>query len=181
MNRHHLKRLMLLRHAQADFLFGVEDHDRPLGSRGEQEAPSPGRWMLEHRTVPDYVVCSDALRARSTCVWVSHVLGERGPTPYIDSRVYGADAVRLISIINETPETVGTLLVIGHLPTVQDTALRLASADSDQEAVMELAQDYPTAGLTVLETASPWAELDGRDARVTAFVPPVHPTTGGPR
>ncbi|WP_309080801.1 histidine phosphatase family protein [Zhihengliuella sp.] len=181
MNRHHLKRLLLLRHAQADFLFGVEDRDRPLGSRGEQEAPSPGHWMLEHDVVPDYIVCSDALRARSTCVWVSHVLGERGPTPYVDSRVYGADVARLLSIVNETPGSVGTLLVIGHMPTLQDLALRLASADSDHEAVMELAMEYPTAGLTVLETTAAWAELDGRDARVTDFVPPSREERGDPR
>lgn len=172
MSQHHLKRLMLLRHAKAEFPFGVEDHDRPLSTRGNREAPLAGAWMVEHGHVPDYILCSDALRARSTCAWVGSELGEKGPTPYLDSRIYSASPAQLVSIINETPETVGTLLVIGHLPTVQEVAMALASIDSDEEAVMELATGYRTLGLTVLETDKQWAEVDSRDARVTEYVVP---------
>ena len=50
--------------------------------------------------------------------------------------------------------------------------MRLASVDSDEEAVYELAMNYPTLGLTVLETEKSWAEIDGRDMRVTNFVVP---------
>jgi phosphohistidine phosphatase len=32
--------------------------------------------------------------------------------------------------------------------------------------------DYPTLGLTVLQTEKPWAEIDGRDMTVTNFVVP---------
>ncbi|WP_102160325.1 SixA phosphatase family protein [Zhihengliuella halotolerans] len=172
MSDHHIKRLLLLRHAKAAFPFGVEDHSRPLGSIGDAAAPLAGRWMVENDVVPDYIVCSDALRTRSTCAWVSSELGEAGPTPYIDSRVYGAGPARLLSIINETPETVRTLLVIGHLPTVQELAMNLASKESDESAVMDLATEYPPLGLTLLEATKPWAELDGRDARVTRFAVP---------
>jgi phosphohistidine phosphatase len=172
MSDHHLKRLMLLRHAKSDYPFGVADSERPLATRGDREAPLAGRWMIDHGVVPDYILCSTALRARSTCAWVGSELGEQGPTPYLDARIYGAAPAELVSIINETPETVGTLLVIGHLPTVQEVAMRLASVASDEEAVMELATRYPTLGLTVMEVAKPWAELDGRDARVTEFVVP---------
>jgi phosphohistidine phosphatase len=35
---------------------------------------------------------------------------------------------------------------------------------------MDMASHYPTSGLTVLEHAKSWAELDGRDAKVTKFV-----------
>ncbi|MEE1622066.1 SixA phosphatase family protein [Zafaria sp. Z1313] len=172
MSDHHLKRLMLLRHAKSDYPLGVPDHDRPLAGRGDREAPLAGRWMVENGRIPDYIVCSDALRARSTCAWVGSELGEQGPTPYLDSRVYGAGATQLLSIVNETPETVGTLLVIGHLPTVQELAMRLASVESDEDAVMDLATRYPTLGLTVMDIEKPWAELDGRDARVSDFVVP---------
>ncbi|MGP5319212.1 SixA phosphatase family protein [Arthrobacter rhombi] len=172
MSQHHLKRLMLLRHAKSDFPFGIEDHDRPLASRGNREAPFAGAWMVENGWVPDSMMCSDALRARSTCAWVSSELGEKGPTPYLDARIYGASATQLVSVINETPDTVGTLLVIGHLPAVQEVAMALASVESEEEPVMELATRYPTLGLTLLETEKPWAELDGRDARVSGFVVP---------
>lgn len=172
MSEHHLKRLVLLRHAKSDYPLGVSDHDRPLAARGNREAPAAGAWLREHGVVPDYIVLSDAQRTRATCAWVISELGEKAPTPYMDSRIYGASSTRLCSIINETPDTVTTLLVIGHQPVLQELAMRLASADSDEEAVYELAMDYPTLGLTVLQTEKPWSEIDGRDMQVTDFVVP---------
>ncbi|MHA7158482.1 SixA phosphatase family protein [Glutamicibacter endophyticus] len=168
----HTRRLILMRHAKSDYPLGVDDHDRPLAARGDREAPVAGRWLVEHDLIPDYIICSDALRARSTCAWVLSELGEQGPTPYIDTRIYRAGVSELCSIINETPASVSTLLVIGHQPILQDLALRLASADSDQEAVYELAMNYPTLGTTVLETEHPYSHLDARDARVTFFAVP---------
>ena len=128
------RKLILMRHAKADYPLGVSDHERPLASRGHREAPAAGAWLVENNLVPDYILCSDALRARSTCAWVLSELGEKGPTPYVDSRIYGAGVAKLCSIINEVPDTVSTLLVIGHQPVLQDLALRLASVDSDEVA-----------------------------------------------
>jgi phosphohistidine phosphatase len=172
MSDHHLKRLMVLRHAKSDYPFGIEDHERPLAARGNREAPLAGRWMIEHQVVPDFILCSDALRTRSTCAWVTSELGEKAPTPYLDSRLYHASPTEALSVVNETPETVGTLLLIAHMPTVQELCMRLASVESSEDAVMDMASHYPTLGLTVMEIAKPWAELDGRDARVTDFVVP---------
>lgn len=172
MSDHHLKRLVLLRHAKSDYPMGVSDHERPLASRGNREAPAAGAWLRENDVVPNFIITSDALRTRSTCAWIISELGEKAPTPYLDPRVYGASSAKLCAIINETPETVTTLLVIGHQPVLQELAMRLASVDSDEEAVYELAMDYPTLGLTVLQTDKDWAEIDGRDMRVTNFVVP---------
>ncbi|WP_345472715.1 histidine phosphatase family protein [Glutamicibacter ectropisis] len=172
MNTMHTRKLILMRHAKSDYPLGLADHDRPLAARGNREAPSAGAWLVENDLIPDYILCSDALRARSTCAWVLSELGEKGPTPYVDSRIYGAGVSELCSIINEVPDTVSTLLVIGHQPILQELALRLASVDSDEEAVYELAMNYPTLGTTVLETNYSYSHLDARDARVTHFVAP---------
>lgn len=172
MNPSQPRRLILMRHAKADYPLGVGDHERPLAARGNREAPSAGAWLVQQGIIPDYIICSDALRTRSTCAWVLSELGEKGPTPYIDSRVYSAGTAQLCSIINEVPDTVNTLLVIGHQPVLQELALRLASAESDEEAVYELAMNYPTLGTTVLETVHPYSHLDARDAKITHFAVP---------
>ncbi|MGO2610242.1 SixA phosphatase family protein [Glutamicibacter ardleyensis] len=169
MNTVQRRRLILMRHGKSDYPLGISDHDRPLAARGHREAPLAGAWLVENDLIPDYIICSDALRARSTCAWVLSELGEKGPTPYVDSRVYGAGVSALCSIVNEVPDTVSTLLVIGHQSILQELALRLASAQSDEEAVYELAMNYPTLGTTVLETENSYSHLDARDARVTHF------------
>lgn len=197
------KRLILLRHAKADYAPAVDAADviveqaqlfqtspalpdltatalahqagdrlRPLAASGASDAPAAGRWMKANNWIPDAIICSDALRTRQTCLWVCEQLGEKAPTPYLDSRIYGADATELISIINETPESVDTLLMVGHMPTVQDVAMRLSSADSDEDAVLAMASNYPPLGLCAFSIAGSWAELDGRDARLEHFEVP---------
>lgn len=172
MSEHHVKRLILMRHAKAAWPLGVDDFDRPLAKRGHEEAPLAGKWLLENDVVPDFILCSAALRTRQTCTWVCQQLGDKAPTPKLEDGLYSASATAMLSIINQVPETVTTLMVIAHMPGVQELGLRLASRDSDQDAYMGLAQDYPTSALTVLEYAGDWATLDGQDARVSNFVVP---------
>ena len=166
------KTLLILRHAKADWPVGVPDHDRPLAGRGEREAPLAGRWLVDQGLVPESIVCSSAVRTRQTCMWVCSELGEKAPTPYLDSRLYEASAARALAVINETEERVRSLLVVGHMPWVQELGMRLASVDSDEEAVMSMAERYPTLGLQVFRVPGDWASLDGRDARMTHFTVP---------
>ncbi len=170
MSNHHVKRLMLLRHATASWPLGVGEHDRPLTGQGHREAPTAGKWMVEHGAEPDFILCSSALRARQTCTWVCQELKDKAPTAKLERELYLASGTEMLALINHVPETVTSLLVITHMPGVQELALRLASRSSDEEAVMELAMEYPPAGLTVLNHSGPWAELDGRDAEITDFV-----------
>ncbi|WP_026551187.1 histidine phosphatase family protein [Arthrobacter sp. H20] len=170
MANHHLKRLMLLRHAKSDWPRNVEDFERPLSSRGHRDAPLPGLWMVEHGAVPDLILCSSALRTRQTCTWICKELGDKAPTPKLEERLYSASASSILTLINHVPETVTSLLVITHMPGVQELAMRLASVDSNEDAVMEMATHYPTSGLSVLQHDQGWAELDGRDAVMTDFV-----------
>lgn len=170
MSSHHLKRLMLLRHAKSDWHGDVADHERPLSGRGHRDAPLIGRWMVEHDAVPDLILTSTALRARQTCIWVCQELGEKAPTPRLEPKLYAATATEMLTVINHVPDTATSVLVIGHLPGIQNLAMRLASVNSDEDAVVDLASHYPSAGLTVLSHAGQWSELDGRDADVSDFV-----------
>jgi phosphohistidine phosphatase len=81
MSEHHLRRLVIMRHAKADWPGGVADHERPLEERGHREAPLAGRWLLKHKIVPDFILCSSALRTRQTCTWVCSELGDKAPRP----------------------------------------------------------------------------------------------------
>ena len=161
---------MLLRHAKSDWPRNVEDFERPLSSRGPRDAPLPGLWMVENDAIPDLILCSSALRTRQTCTWICKELGDKAPTPKLEEGLYSASAAAILALINHVPETVTSLLVITHMPGVQELAMRLASVDSDEEAVMDMATHYPTSGLSVLQHDRRWAELDGRDAVMTNFV-----------
>lgn len=165
------KRLIVLRHGKAAYP-PVPDHERPLAQRGNIEAPAAGRWLVEHGFFPDAISTSDAVRTRQTTTWVINELGDKAPTPYLDSRLYMSQAAQVLSVINETEEQVRTLMLVGHMPWVQELGMRLASVDSNEDAVINMAERYPTLGLMVFDIPGEWASLDGRDAAMTHFVVP---------
>ena len=134
------KTLLIMRHGKAEAPWGQEDRMRQLTEFG----------------------CEQARR-------FSSVLGEDGPSAYLDADLYLTDAAGLIAAINHVPETVSRLIVVGHMPAVQDAAMRLASAESDEQAVMDMAGHYPPASLCVFHFDGVWAELDGRDAALERF------------
>ena len=165
------KRLIVLRHGKAAYP-PVPEHERPLAQRGNKEAPAAGRWLVEQGFYPDAIITSDAVRTRQTTTWMLNELEDKAPTPYLDSRLYMAPVSRVLAVINETEEQVRSLMLVGHMPWVQELGMRLASVDSDEDAVIEMAERYPTLGLMVFEVPGEWASLDGRDAKMTHFVVP---------
>ena len=120
------RQLIVLRHAKSAWPDGVPDHDRPLAGRGRRDAPAAGRWLAESGHVPDRVLCSTAQRARETWKLAEAELGTHPKTVYED-RVYGASAAELLDLAHEMPESVQTLMLVGHDPAMRELTLDLAS------------------------------------------------------
>src|ERR1700752_5237759 len=124
--------LLLMRHAKSDYPDGVPDHDRPLAPRGIRQAGLAGDWLRANFPAVDAVLCSTATRARQTLANT----GIDAPVRYSE-RLYGATPGAMIEEINETADTVGTLLVIGHEPVMSTLALTLADDDGTDPVVVE--------------------------------------------
>lgn len=165
--RHDARTLILMRHAEADW--GLDDFNRPLTRRGQEQARAAGAWLLEQGLVPDMLVTSAALRTRQTTVWVSEALGEKAPTASLDERLYNAPASALMSAVNRTPAGVQSLLLLAHLPGVQDAALSLARPDSDYEALMDASYGFAPSSLAVFEVPGDWDQLVEGEGRLTRF------------
>ena len=159
--------LILMRHAEADR--GLNDFDRPLTKRGHQQAAQAGAWLAERGYIPEQIMSSAALRTRQTTTWVSDALGEKGPTAHLDEGLYEVGASRIIARINGVSENVRSVLVVSHLPGIQDAAIQLTHPDSDQNAAMEMFYGFPPSSVAVFEVPGEWALLDGADAHLIAF------------
>lgn len=165
-------RLVVMRHAKSAWPPGVPDVERPLLPRGFREARLAGSWLRENGILPDVLLCSTATRAQQTCAEVRSALGDDVPHAELEDALYAASAARMLAVINAVPDTARCVLLVAHMPGVQELVTRLASDDSDDDAADDAASRYPTSAFTVLETLTPWAELDGRDATVAHFVVP---------
>jgi phosphohistidine phosphatase len=160
--------LVLMRHAKSDYPAGVVDHDRPLAPRGVREAGLAGDWLRSMVPPIDAVLCSTAARTRET---LSRA-GLDAPTTFVE-RLYDAVPGTVIEEINRVDDKVGTLLVIGHEPTMSSVVLGLADASgSNHDAAESISTKFPTSAIAVLRTETAWSDLGpGGAVLVTLHIP----------
>jgi phosphohistidine phosphatase len=153
-----MRRLLLLRHAEADRPFAVEDHERPLSERGQRQSAVIAQYMAQESLVPGLVVVSTSRRTRDTWklaqAYVGADIAQRD-----EPRIYEASHENIMEVIKETPDYIGTLLLVGHNPGFERLATTLAA--SGHPSAMSLMQDhFPTGSLAVIDlTIGSWREL----------------------
>ena len=117
--------LFLLRHAKSDWSdHGSADIDRPLSPRGERAAVLMAHAMAERRLIPDLVLCSPARRTRETLAALQPVLGDAVPVRIADE-LYEPATGDYRSIVEEGSADAEKLMIIGHNPAIQATAMLL--------------------------------------------------------
>ena len=141
-----MKSLLLLRHAKSDWAdMTLEDHDRPLNDRGRESAALIGSYLAEQRYNVDLVICSSAMRTRETLDLMFKAGNLRWPVEYTRP-VYDATTNTLFSIVRNLSDSLNTVMILGHNPSMQDMTLLLAGRDESAE-VQQVRQKYPTGAL----------------------------------
>ncbi|MFI8964847.1 SixA phosphatase family protein [Streptomyces sp. NPDC053493] len=152
------RRIVLLRHAKADWP-QTSDHERPLADRGRTDAPVAGRKLADTGIDFDLALCSTALRTRETWKLAVQELPERPKTVY-EERMYEASPGELIALVNETPDTVANLLLIGHNPGMQGLAdILTGEAEGDAQARMNRT-GFPTSAFAVVTFEGSWKAVE---------------------
>lgn len=161
------RRLLLLRHADAatGFGLGLDDHARPLTDGGRCDADAMGRWLGGQRLSPDLVVCSTAARTRQTWAAAATSIDPAGHVLWSDA-VYGGGVQAVLEVVREEGGPAGTVLVVGHAPTMPHLADLLSDGAGEQDARSALAAGFPTCSIAVLAYAGPWADLGPGTARL---------------
>ncbi len=160
--------LAVLRHAKSDWdaAYG-SDRDRPLNSRGMRSARLMGRMLKAEELVPDLILSSPAVRARTTAA-VAMESGTWHSQLLIDERLYSGGVEGTVSAVRELGE-VGSLMVVGHQPTWSQLVATLTGQHADMK----------TATVALIALDGPWSALGpGTGALVNVIQPRAH--FGGP-
>ena len=160
-------RLVVIRHAKAE-AYGPTDFDRELAPRGRADAKAAGAWLAEQGVTADGALVSAAVRARQTWEALSESAGWSAEATF-DRALYGADEDGVLDLVAMTDEAVGTLVVVGHNPTVGMLAKLLDDGEGPPDAVDRLMQGYPTSATAVFELPATWKRLAMGRARLTLF------------
>ena len=164
-----MHRLLLLRHAKSSWSDpGIRDHDRPLNDRGRRSAKAIGKHLQNQGWQPDVVLCSSA---RRTCETAALLDLPRAAELMVEHDLYLADPETVLHRICALDDRAGTVLVIGHNPTMHEVALDLV-ADGDADALRRMGEKYPTGALAVFDVDRVWPALAPGTAQLAAFVTP---------
>ena len=163
------KQLHLLRHAKSSWKDSeLADHDRPLAGRGRRAADALGRHLRVSAIAPELVLCSTARRARET--WERIEPSLPGTPVRYEPELYGASPTTLLKRVRGVPDDVGSVLLVGHNPAIEELASDLACPSP---LLSDLEAKFPTGALATLAapTAS-WRSLGHDCAELVAFVRP---------
>jgi phosphohistidine phosphatase len=160
-----VKRLHLLRHAKSSWDDPeLVDHERPLAPRGERACLRIAEHIRREGIAPELVLCSTALRARQTLAALLPVL-EGDVQIRLEDGLYGAGVDQIVARLRDVDEAVGSVLMVGHNPTLHALALALTRRDDTLER-------FPTGALASMTVGVPWSELDEGVAELESFVVP---------
>ena len=141
-----MHQLLLLRHAKSSSDDAkLADRDRPLTARGRRAATAMRQAMHELGLTPDLVLVSPARRTLQTL----NALEPWDDTPLQEQieALYLAGPMQLIGVLQDVPETVRSVLLIGHNPGMHDLAQALIAGAQPTDAARRLAAGYPTGAL----------------------------------
>lgn len=159
-----MKTVILFRHGKSDWGADFsEDHARPVAPRGIKAARAMGKWLKKINQVPDFLVTSSALRARTTLELASEA-GAWGKTPVVTNALYDATVAAYIEVIRQTPAKSSSVLIAGHEPTCSLTTAYLVGGATNE---------FPTATMARIDVdVENWEDIDAGTGTLIWFMPP---------
>ncbi len=173
-----MKTLFLGRHAKSSWDdSGLSDFERPLNDRGERDAPEMGRRLAEKHRTADVILCSAAVRARTTAAILAKEWGYEGDL-LLEPKLYEASSSQMLDFIQELEDEATSALVVAHNPTITWLANLLGNLSIG---------NVPTCGIVALTIpCDNWSEVEVGRAELIEFDFPKKvesqadkPTTGG--
>ncbi|MDA7510883.1 histidine phosphatase family protein [Verrucomicrobia bacterium] len=125
-----MKTLFLSRHAKSSWgQSGTPDHERPLNERGCRDAPAMARRLQKRGVRLDRLISSSAQRAQETASFFVEELEVPPEAFFLETALYGATAVDWLRLIQGLDESLDSVMMIGHNPTLTELANGLGRID----------------------------------------------------
>ena len=160
-----MKRVIIVRHAKS-VPFGYDnDFYRDLTERGEDDATKISAKLRSLGVTPDLVIASPATRTMHTAsIFCQNLEYDPIKIRQINEFYEGVTTQGFIEILQDLPESVQTVLVFGHNPTVYYLVYNL---------VKYFNSDMPTCSTVALDfQVEKWQEVSARGAHVAFQITP---------
>lgn len=118
-----MKTLYLVRHGKASWeMPGTSDFDRTLLPKGEKKTELVAEFLKKRNSVIDLILSSPAARAYETALIMARVLDYPSGKIKTDRKIYDGYYDRILDLIYGTDNSVNSLMIFGHNPTITQMA-----------------------------------------------------------
>lgn len=146
-----MKNLIIVRHAKSSWEFDVIDHERPLKTRGINDAKLISSKFSKYNLNPDLVLVSDAIRTTLTAEIFQNNLNVNPEIVEFSHDLYDFSGQTLTKVIKNCDDSIKNLMVFGHNYAITNFVNSYGSLYFD---------NVPTSGLVWLEfNTSNWKDL----------------------
>lgn len=122
-----MKSLLLIRHAKSSWDLDVDDFDRPLNHRGQNDAPAMAKRLIKKDINIDCFVSSPAKRALTTAAFFADAYDKNSKDILTISSLYEPTIHAFYNAITDLDDNFKTVAFFSHNPTITDFANKLTS------------------------------------------------------
>lgn len=156
-----MKNIFFLRHAKSSWDdFALRDFDRPLSTRGIQDADLMGNFFLAKKINLELILSSPSKRTKET---IEHFFSKNKPKIGFLDNIYHASIEDILDNLYQIPEEIKTVMVVGHNPSMHDLTEFLTQ---------KFINKYPTCALAQISTENKWVELTQGCSNLENFMKP---------
>lgn len=155
-----MKKVYLIRHAKSSWKdFSLDDFERPLNNRGKSDATLMGVKLHDKKVVPDTILSSPAVRAKTTAEIIAKKIGFEKEIVY-KKDIYEASATTLHKILTKIADKKSIVFLLGHNPSLNELA----------ENYIHFNENIPTCAVVEIEfDCNSWADISAENARLVSF------------
>lgn len=156
-----MKTLILVRHAKSSWEFNVDDKDRPLKKRGNNDADLVSIAFKNRGLVIDKVFSSPANRALSTCKIFINNLNISNDKLAIKDDLYDFGGEQVINFLKTLNTHYQNVMIFGHNNAFTSICNIFGNTFID---------NLPTSGLVVIDfDVDSWIDINKGNTRFTIF------------
>ncbi len=153
-------KLFIIRHAKSSWKNSLlSDFDRPLNRRGKLSAPFMGEKLKEKKVLPDIIISSPALRAKTTAEIIAKEV-KYSKNIIFKQDIYDIGESAIHKILKKLDDKNSIIFLFGHNPDLNMLAEDYVGFD----------KNIPTCGIVQIEfNCKKWKDISAQNAKFISF------------
>ena len=160
-----MKTLFLVRHAHAENKSSRTDFFRNLDDEGKAEALKTAEIFKLKKILPQLIISSNAERTMQTARIIADEIHYPAEKILADERLYTADEAQCLEVIHDADNSIDSLMITGHNPTISGFAHALTG---------NFSENMPTSSCVIIRfDTEKWNTITWRKGKVVDFIKPL--------